>query len=258
VKKMSGGNHPDLDRFYEALEAGEELEVEDEDDDDGFDLYLDEIDEIMDDDDDDDDEFYDDEDDEDEEEDDDEEGEEGMDVEIEYAGDEDEEDEDSGGVTWLNLAELLNSAGGTAQARSTLLARLLAGPTGIRSGGNGTGMRFRPAQTAEERARAMAERRRKERWWKPQTEPHPRGVDLLNSGEFGRVGDWRRRRGLRQPARRERLITRAQVSMPWPPLNVTAILTLGHCTEHKRHHRRQLPFCALCWPICPSRLFLVL
>lgn len=210
---MSGGNHPDLDRFYEALEAGEGIDLDDDEDDDGFDLYLDEIDEIIDEDDDEDDEFYDDDDDDDEddEEDDDEEGEEGMDVEFEDAGDEDEDDDTApGGDTWLNLAELLNSAGGTLQARSALLARLLGGPTGARAGGAAT--RFRPVQTAEERARAMAERRRKERWWKPQTEPSERGVDLLNSGEFGRVGDWRRRRGLRQPARRERLITRAQVS----------------------------------------------
>lgn len=210
---MSGGNHPDLDRFYEALEAGEDLELGDDEDDDGFDLYLDEIDEIIDEDDDDD-EFYDEDDDDEDEEDDDEDGEEGMDLDNGDQDDDDEDDDDedggAGGDTWLNLAELLNSAGGTVEARSSLLARLLAGPVGTRSGG-GTGTRFRPVQTAEERAKAMAERRKKERWWKPQTEPSPRGVELLNSGEFGRVGEWRRRKGTRQPGRRERLVTRAQV-----------------------------------------------
>ncbi|KLT41773.1 WD40 repeat-like protein [Cutaneotrichosporon oleaginosum] len=38
------------------------------------------------------------------------------------------------------------------------------------------------------------ENRRKCRWWKPQVEPHPRGLALLRSGDFGPTGPWRTER----------------------------------------------------------------
>ena len=213
---MSGNRHPDLDRFYEALEAeggdGEYYPDPDDEDGDGdFDVYLDEIDE----DDVDDDGMIvdvdvpsDEEDEEDDEDDDD------FMIDVE----EDDEDEGDGeirlsGQTWLNLAELINSSRGSAGARSSLLAQLLAAPN-VRAGG--AGLRRMPEELPTdpvERARRLAERRRKERWWKPQSEPNPRGLQLLQSGEFGRVGPWRRAtKGARVPVRHQQLRSRAQVS----------------------------------------------
>lgn len=120
-------------------------------------------------------------------------------------GDEDDDDDDGiGQGTLQELAALFNNAP-NADARSSLLSRLLAGP-GVRQApgasqreaaalprsaqllrrlGMGQGM------TAEERAIAVAERRRKERWWKPQFEPDPHGLELLQSGEFGPVRGWK-------------------------------------------------------------------
>ena len=186
---MSGGQHPDLDLFYDLEDQGDEWGDEDEDGD-----Y----------------EFYDAE----EIEDEDMEGDENDDL-IEE-GDEGEEDEDMGqatlvaesnivvapgdeedetSTTFLNLAALLNQSGGNADARTSLLARLLAGPASGTRQGAGMLRRLAAGGAApvsdEERRRAADERRRKDRWWVPQTEPHPRGLELLKSGEFGRVGDWR-------------------------------------------------------------------
>lgn len=215
---MSGNDdlHPDLERFYEALAADDEdgdfyLDEDDEDGDD-YDLYLDaeDIDEEVDG-------VYDEngmliedvdipDDDEDEDGEDDDEDEEGMIVE------EDDEEENEAGTQWLNIAELLNSAGGSVQARSSLLARLLAGPGPAGGTRSGAGVRLTSMGSSEDRARQMAERRRKERWWKPQTEPHANGLKLLRSGEFGRVGSGaRRRKGLCPPSRRDYIRTRAQV-----------------------------------------------
>jgi hypothetical protein len=211
---MSGNRHPDLDRFYEALEAeGEDGEfypdLDDEDDDGDFDVYLDEVDEE---DVDDDGMIFDvdapsDEEDEEDDEDDD------FMIDVEEDDDEDREGEiHLSGQTWLNLAELINSSRGSAGARASLLAQLLAAPN-VRAAG--AGFRRMPEELPTdpvERARRLAERRRKERWWKPQTEPHPRGLQLLQSGEFGRVGEWRRgTRGVRVPMRQQRLVSRAQV-----------------------------------------------
>jgi WD repeat-containing protein 23 len=191
--------HPDLERFYEALLAEEDDEFypdDDEDDEDDDEMYLDPDDmegEI---------------DDEDgnaafylhdlealaaEEDDDD-----AMDLQDEddegYEDEEDDEDDD-GGQQYISLQELLSAAGGTVQARSSILAQLLAGSGGPASGTRSGGFRFRSSPIdPEERARALAERRRRERWWEPQTEPHPRGLQLLRSGEFGSVGPWRQKR----------------------------------------------------------------
>jgi WD repeat-containing protein 23 len=103
--------------------------------------------------------------------------------------------DDEGGTTFLNLAALLNQSGGNAEARTSLLSRLLAGPASGTRGGAGLLRRLASGGAApvseEERRRATEERRRRDRWYEPQTEPHPRGMELLKSGEFGRVGDWR-------------------------------------------------------------------
>ncbi|GFZ44523.1 hypothetical protein JCM24511_02246 [Saitozyma sp. JCM 24511] len=206
---MSGHDeeqHPDLERFYAQLVSGgdeDDPDWVDEDDDDAdddaaYEVYFDpddmddeDDDEFMEDDEDDDDAGLDD-------------GEDDEDMGNATAlGDqitlEFDPNDESSGRTFLELASLLNSAGGSADARSSLLARLLAGPrdTGpaTRSGSQGLlrrlGLGGMSAEERERQARAEAERRRKEKWWKPQTEPNPRGVELLKSGEFGRVGDWR-------------------------------------------------------------------
>lgn len=125
--------------------------------------------------------------------------------------DEDEDDDDEMGDddddgegalaqgTLQELAALLNNAP-NANARSSLLARLLAGPGPGR--GNDTASVTRSGQvlrrmgmgqgmTDEERARALAERRRREKWWKPVLKPEANGQELLQGGEFGRVKGWR-------------------------------------------------------------------
>lgn len=216
---MSGGDrHPDLERFYEALlnDEDEDFYPDDEEEDD-YDIYLDaeDMEDIIEDDDgelviedveiedDDEDEFEDDD-------------EEDMNVDDEDE-DDDEEDDEDGGQQWLNIQELLNAAGGSVQARSAILARLLAGGGGP-AGGTRSGMRFRtlPSDPVE-RARVMAERKRRERWWEPQTEPHPRGLQLLRSGEFGVVGGWRGRRTRMLPPCRAEIRSKALVSYQVAP-----------------------------------------
>lgn len=218
---MSDGRHPDLEAFYDSI--AEEIEDDDEfhtgelevfENEYGMwtnegDVMLHDMDvEEEYDEDEDEDEFLDPEDDDEDEDDDDDDDDDdnilGVTVEpgavlVDEGEDDDEEGDD--GTTFLNLAQLLNQAGASDDARSTLLRRLLAGAgpaAGTRSGGQGllrtlgrmaTG---RPTLTPEEQERRYAEQRRKERgWWKEQKEPHPDGQRLLRSGEFGRVGDWR-------------------------------------------------------------------
>jgi hypothetical protein len=196
---MSGDQHPDLQRFYAQILSGDDNDEGwmDEDDDDGdqeYEVYFDP------DDMDDDDEDYANEDDDEYEEG---EGDEDM-GNAQLRGAETirigvDPDDDSSGSTFLELAALLNSAGASTDARSSLLARLLAGPVPAgpttRSGGQGLLSRLglAGAMTPEERERAARAEgeRRKESWWTPQTTPHPRGVELLKSGEFGMVGGWR-------------------------------------------------------------------
>lgn len=140
---------------------------------------------------------------------------------------EDVEEGDDDGIALRQITALLNSAH-SAEARSSLLAQLLAGP----QDDVGTDD-MRPAaflrrlnggrtSTPEERARAEAERRKRERWWQPQLEPHPAGAELLATGEFGRVRDWsgagKGRRAPRRCLTRNRLHewtpTLSQVSEP--------------------------------------------
>jgi hypothetical protein len=110
---------------------------------------------------------------------------------------EDVEDGEDDEIDLQDIMALLNSAH-SAEARSSILAQLLRTPRGEdvapADGSQSTGILRRlgwsRGQTAEERARAEAERRKKERWWKPQLEPHPAGAELLSSGEFGRVRSW--------------------------------------------------------------------
>jgi hypothetical protein len=108
---------------------------------------------------------------------------------------EDVDEEDDDGAALRHITALLNNAH-SAEARSSLLAQLLAGPQDDMGGDD-----MRPAgflrrlnggriATPEERARAEADRRKRERWWKPQLEPHPAGAELLATGEFGRVRNW--------------------------------------------------------------------
>lgn len=108
---------------------------------------------------------------------------------------EDVEEGDDDGIVLRQITALLNSAH-SAEARSSLLAQLLAGPQddegndGMRPAGFLRRLAAGRTQTPEERARAEADRRKRERWWKPQLEPHPAGAELLATGEFGRVRDW--------------------------------------------------------------------
>jgi hypothetical protein len=246
--KMSQGDNDEIADLLREIAAVGEGHLDDDDDDEDmddadFEYYLDaeDIDEEMgldEDYDEDDDEFFDDEDDEDgpnvvfsadptagmidldeDDEDEDEDGEQ----------DDDDDDDALGRSTLRELAALLNNAP-NADARSSLLARLLAGPGPGR--GNDTGPITRSGQvlrrmgmgqgmTEEERARAVAERRRRERWWKPVLEPEVNGLELLQSGEFGRVKGWKgtgkRRRGPGRSLVRDRHYswtpTMAQVSV---------------------------------------------
>ncbi|WVR03078.1 hypothetical protein IAU60_000067 [Kwoniella sp. DSM 27419] len=192
---MSDDLHPDLEEFYDAIAEGDDDDQwEDEDDDDGgegvaggggFEVFFD-----PDDDDDDDDEYID-EDDIDEVYEDDDEEEEGDsdedmgDATLQGGGD---EDDDGSGAAFLELAELITrTAGDDVQAQSSLLARLFAGGTITRGGGTASVLR----RIAAHGGQSEAQRQNRDRWWKPQTEPNPLGVELLKSGEFGRVGDWR-------------------------------------------------------------------
>lgn len=258
---MSGNRHPDLDRFYEALEAeggdGEFYPDPDDEDGDGdFDLYLDEIDE----DDVDDDGMIVDVDvpsDEDDDEDDDDDDDDFM-IDVE----EDDEEEGDGeirlsGQTWLNLAELINSSRGSAGARSSLLAQLLAAPN-VRAAG--AGLRRMPEELPTdpvERARRLAERRRKERWWKPQSEPNPRGLQLLQSGEFGRVGAYRRAtKGARVPVRHQQLRSRAQVSSCRETLFSSVHPRLVDCSEDAFASLPSIVFRADTRQLCPTPMAL--
>jgi hypothetical protein len=153
---------------------------------------------------------------------------------------------------------LLNSAH-SAEARSSLLAQLLGGPQDddanddMRPGGflrrlAGGGRTLTP----EERARAEADRRKRERWWKPQLEPHPAGAELLASGEFGRVRDWsgvgKGRRAPRRCLTRNRLYdftpTLSQVSLIL--LTVIELTYPGDHTEHPWDSRSLLSKYPLC------------
>lgn len=137
--------------------------------------------------------YEDDEDEDDEDDDDDEPG-----VHFEIASDDELEDDDEdeggngGGMSLRQIANLLNasSTSGTAGAtRASIIERILASATGggvtLRSGAT-----VDPAAAARRQADQRERRRRGDSWWTPQKEPHPKGVELLRSGEFGGVGDW--------------------------------------------------------------------
>lgn len=262
----------DLERFYEAL--ADDLAEADEDDELAPGMFTSEGELILDDMDideeyDEDDEFLDPEDDDEEYSDeDDDENIMGVVLEPEDAtsegdGDGDGEETETG-TAFLNLAELLNRAGTSADARSSLLARILAGAgpaAGTRSGGQGLLSSIRQMTTpraamtpAQQRA-AYAEQRRKEReWWTEQKEPHPSGVALLQSGEFGRVGDWRVPGGKRRP----RCAVERRKARTWTPLPSKVRLSsratgdsggadeTGHAAQLERDHCCPLPFRAVC------------
>lgn len=100
-----------------------------------------------------------------------------------YLVDDDDSDSETGvplGPRQLQeLATLFNSETGiSADARSTLLQHLLG-----RTVGHSMRTLRRPAEDP-------AARRRGQRWWTPQREPHPAGLALLRGGEFGPVGPW--------------------------------------------------------------------
>lgn len=98
------------------------------------------------------------------------------------------EDEDDGGpfahehsdvagahISLVQLAALMNAT--TGEGAASLVERLL-GP------GRGFGVP-RQRSLGQQAAQKISER-----WWKPQVEPHPAGMALLQSGEFGPVGPW--------------------------------------------------------------------
>lgn len=167
-----------------------------------------------------------------------------VDVDEDDDDDEDMDEDDDDGVgqgTLQELAALFNNAP-NAEARSSLLARLLAGP-GVGPGrGTDAGPVTRSGQilrrlgmghgmTDEERARAAADRRRRERWWKPQLEADPNGQELLQSGEFGRVKGWK------AAGKRRRGATRCLVKdrhYSWTP-TMAQVGTLPHPLEIERN-----------------------
>jgi len=177
-----GTDDPDFDYFVEAQDIQEQMDDDDYEDDDDFDeddeeapqafftdpttgdVYLDDDDDM----------------------DEDEENEEDY---------EDVEEEGDDGVALRQITALLNNAH-SAEARSSLLAQLLAGPPDdvgsddMRPGAFLRRLNGGRTVTPEERARAAAERRKRERWWQPQLEPHPAGAELMATGEFGGVRDW--------------------------------------------------------------------
>ena len=89
-------------------------------------------------------------------------------------------------VSFAQLASMLNNTP-SADARQSLLARLLAEPSG---GGGGLRGWLTGRAGGIERPSPQRERKRDVRWWEEQKEPHPNGLALLKSGEFGRVGEW--------------------------------------------------------------------
>ncbi|KAK8844784.1 hypothetical protein IAR55_006634 [Kwoniella newhampshirensis] len=198
---MSDDLHPDLEYFYDSLDTGDHDDGDEwEDDPDDGEFYIDADDIMIDEDEDDDlDEDYDDDDDEDE-------SDEDM-AGVTFLNDTDtratrsggnrqgqEEEEEDGGQTFLEIAQLINDSSASVEARTSLLARILSGRAPVTSGGGGSALLRSLAGRGvsdEDRAREQAARRRNERWWKPQTEPDPKGLELLRSGEFGRVGEWR-------------------------------------------------------------------
>lgn len=93
---------------------------------------------------------------------------------LDVEDDEDEDEESEGGtydytpVRLLELAALINSASNMPEDHRSTLVRQLMRHTHI----------------------SAPRRRKPRRWWKVQTEPDPRGLALLRSGEFGPVGPW--------------------------------------------------------------------
>ncbi|BEI99065.1 hypothetical protein CcaverHIS631_0401080 [Cutaneotrichosporon cavernicola] len=67
------------------------------------------------------------------------------------------------------------------------------------------------------------ESRRKRKWWKPQVEPHPAGLALLRSGDFGPVGPPRSKGKHRRPGERYALRT----ARGWRPSQPTIPNTHG-------------------------------
>jgi WD repeat-containing protein 23 len=193
---MSEDRHPDLEAFYDALNAQDEDDTDNDDGDFIYQEYDDDEDDMGEDMDEDGDIDMDIFDEDDEEEEDDGEDDEDMGNATLLTGDA-EEDDDDDEATMLDFARILNQAGGDSAERRSLLERLLAGPAGGR--GLASLLRRQTGQRVsdEERARMLAERRRRERWWTPQTEPNKKGVELLNSGEFGIVGGWKAGRRVR-------------------------------------------------------------
>lgn len=204
---MSDLPHPDLNNFYDTIDQDDDDDVW-EDDPDDQEFYLDIEDGMeIDQDDEDDDDDYEDEDDDDEEDDEDMEYTDDRQFPGAYfvaAGDDDDDDEEGGGdgegielpqSQWLELAALLSGNTASSEIRQSLLSRLLAGPVG--GGQNRSGLQRRSLSsenaslTPEERRRRIAERQKREQWYQPQKVADPRGVELLMSGEFGKVGDWR-------------------------------------------------------------------
>lgn len=177
-----------LDNFYDDLQDQHLMDFDGDDDGSEYLDAMDSLFDVIDEDDDDDYESDGDDDfdpdvnmDEDDEDEDESEGEDGSPMFVVNA--EEDDDDDVQEVTvdpahFLQLISLFNS-GGSADARAQLLSRVL-------NGSGGGAFRFAPPRSAGERA---AERR-KRRWWKPQTEPHPNGVALLRSGDFGPTGPW--------------------------------------------------------------------
>ena len=179
---------------------------------------------------------------------------------------EDVEDGEGDEIDLQDIMALLNSAH-SAEARSSILAQLLRAPRGddatpadnSQSTGILRRLGFSRGQTAEDRTRSEAERRKRERWWKPQLEPHPAGVELLSSGEFGRVRGWTGsgygRRATRRCLARNRLYdwtpSIAQVSCGSIGLASVCAHSEGHDPQHPRYSRSFLPQYpirgAICW-----------
>lgn len=183
---MSGPSR-DLEEFYSSI-----INYDDEDeDDDDFDGEYHDIHEVghlgIDDDDEDDDMDFDGEGEDDDEEDEDDDDDDDPDYRpiVVEADDDDESDDDEnvlriGGRQLLEILAQMNSTNGiTADEQARWLSNLFSNP----------GISIPGLRRAQQRERGEDAGPRTD--WRPkQTEPHPAGVALLRSGEFGPVGPW--------------------------------------------------------------------
>ncbi|WRT63171.1 uncharacterized protein IL334_000074 [Kwoniella shivajii] len=206
---MSDDLHADLEEFYDTV-GGDEDQWEDEDDDPDqagggpYRVMIDPDDFFGDEDDDDyifeDDigENYDDDDDDEEDDEDYEQGESDEDMGNATLIGEGGQGDDGSSEAFITLRNLIYQSNANATANedgnegddidldgTSLLQRILAGGGGVTTSGRNSQAILRRLANENNRTR-----RGKDAWYKKQIEPDPKGMELLKSGEFGRIGQW--------------------------------------------------------------------